>query len=198
MAVKCPSCGKDVGDGASFCAMCGREIAPPRLRPRVVQSKAKRDGKTMWIVDLVVVFVILLPTAVALYYMTRGYGPDEHHNTPYIQILNISNVTGGYRVTLTSPSSAAKWIDVQVQLTSVNGTSAWNLKTITWTGTSPARANMSSSLGVHLLVQDLEGDGQIRSGDSLTFTVVPAGAATLALAYTPTGSMMMSPASLTG
>ncbi len=162
-------------------------------------AKGKKDNKTMWIVVLVAVIVVVLPmvVATALYYMTLGLTNDNTPGyTPNVQILSKVQVTGGYKVALTSPTSIAKWGDVQMQLTTTSGISSWNLKTITWTGTTPADANMSASLGVYLLIRDLAGDGQIGSGDYMTFTGVPAGTVTLTMVYTPTGSAMMSGATI--
>ncbi len=146
------------------------------------------------VIATILMVAITVVLAAVLYVMVLGFGGTS--NTPNVQILSKTSVTSGYKVALTSPTSTAKWIDVQVQLTQVNGTSSWNLKTITWTGTSPASATLAASVGVTLVVQDLAGDGQIGSGDSLTFTGVPVGAVTLTLVYSPTGSAMMSGATI--
>ncbi len=117
-------------------------------------------------------------------------GTNTSSSTPTIQILSKTIITGGYRIALTSPTSPALWVDVQVQLTTTGGTSVWNLMDIAFSGT-PATANMSASSSVYLVVMDLASDGQIGSGDSLTFTVVPTGSVTLTLVYTPTGGAML-------
>ncbi len=169
--------------------------------------KAHRKDKTMkksWafrkdaaavspVIATILMVAITVVLAAVLYVMVLGFGGTS--NTPNVQILSKTSVTGGYNVALTSPTSTAKWIDVQVQLTTTGGTSVWNLKDIAFSGT-PATANMSASSSVYLVVKDLASDGQIGSGDSLTFTVVPTGAVTLTLVYSPTGSAMMSSATI--
>ena len=171
--------------------------------------KAHRKDKTMkksWairkdsaavspVIATILMVAITVVLAAVLYVMVLGFGGTS--NTPNVQILSKTSVTNGYKVALTSPTSTAKWIDVQVQLTTTAGTSSWDLKTIVWqTTTAPASANMSANAGVYLVVQDLAADGQIGSGDSLTFTGVPTGAVTLTLVYSPTGSAMMAGATI--
>ena len=145
------------------------------------------------VVVVVIVVVVSIIVSAILYIMLLGFG--SANPTPTVQILSKMTVTGGYKVALTNPTATVTWTDVQVQLATTAGTSSWNLKTITWTGTQ-ASANMSASSGVYLVVQDLAGDGHIGSGDSLTFTGVPAGAVMLTLVYTPTGTPMISPATI--
>jgi len=147
------------------------------------------------VIATILMVAITVVLAAVLYVMVLGFGGTS--NTPSVGILTKTSITQGYQVALTASTSTAKWIDVQVQLTTTAGTSAWNLKTITWAGTAPATGNMTAaSASIWLKVTDLGGDGQIGSGDYLTFTQggagIPSGTVTLTLLYTPTGSAMMS------
>jgi flagellin-like protein len=149
------------------------------------------------VIATILMVAITVVLAAVLYVMVLGFGGTQ--NTPNVQILSKSTITGGYQVALTSPTSATKWVDVQVQL-SVNGVvSSWDLKNIgtgtyLWSASAPKYVNMGASNGVTLNITDLAGDGQIGSGDSLTFTAASGMTTpvTLTLVYSPTGSAMMS------
>ncbi len=182
----------------------------------LVGREAHRKDKTMkkiWairkdaeavspVIATILMVAITVVLAAVLYVMVLGFGGTA--NTPNVMILSKTSVRNGYQVVLTSPTSTAKWIDVQVQLSVGSTVHSWNLKTITWTGTSPAVGNLTNSspaLGtdrVWLAVTDLAGDGQISSGDYLTFNETGgiSGSVTLTIIYTPTGSAMMSAATI--
>ncbi len=149
------------------------------------------------VIATILMVAITVVLAAVLYVMVLGFGGTQ--NTPNVQILSKTTITNGYQVALTSPTSTAKWVDVQIQLTNAGTVYAWNLKNVAWTGTAPQNYTAPSTpTGVTLLVTDLAGDGQIGSGDYLQFTMTGGftGSVTLTLLYTPTGSAMMSGATV--
>jgi flagellin-like protein len=172
----------------------------------VIRKNSEAVSPVIATILMVAITVVL---AAVLYVMVLGFGGTT--STPNVQVLKRTSVTSGYQVALTSPTSTVKWGDMQIQLTDGTNTLSYtNQTTALLTSATPPKvwhygsARTMGTLSVWLNVTDLAGDGKVSSGDYFVFTT--SGASTfsvsatysLTIIYTPTGSAMMSGASLTG
>jgi len=161
------------------------------------------------VIATILMVAITVVLAAVLYVMVLGFGGTT--STPNVQVLKRTTISSGYQVALTSPTATVKWGDVQIQLSDGTNTLTYNNQTtVLLTSASPPKmwhygsARTLGSLSVWFNVTDLAGDGKISSGDFMSITTGGAStfsvstSYTLTIIYTPTGSAMMSGASLTG
>jgi len=164
-----------------FCPHCGREVRATPHRPGylaptgpVTVARHKDDTNILVLIILVVVIVLVLPIflAMILYVGVLEFG-GEQQTTPQAALAT-QTVPWGQKLWVTSISSETSWSDVEVAISDDLETAFWNPLSSSLDDGATAVAELGqATLGALTLwcnVTDLEGNGAIDFGDSVTIT----------------------------
>ena len=140
MTNNCPSCGKELKEGAKFCQYCGNKIQAqtvppspppqqyqqpptPQPAPAPMQPKKSKTGLIIGIVAVVVVVVVLLVVMLMFFSGGLNLGGDEgHFNGTWEQTLG----TEPYTTTIQLVFNSDKTYEFKSGFITETGT--WNIK----------------------------------------------------------------------
>ncbi len=162
-----------------FCPHCGREVKASAHRPGYIApagpiSAVKQKGETnmLLIVILVIVVVLMVPVLVAVLYLSvLEFG--DGMETPLVT-LSKQPVASGQKLSVVSVSMETTWSDLEIIITEGTNHSSWSPSASDLdAGTAQTSYLGQAALGSLILwcnVTDLEGNGLIDMGDSITIT----------------------------
>jgi len=180
--MRCPDCGTEVPQDASFCVRCGRQMrnAPFVSSHRMMGTKdaaagTKSERRTIVLIAAIVAVVIVLPIVLAaiMYVMVLGFGNEDDY-TP-AAYLGRTSVADGYKFTFSSPSRDVYWSDVTIRLSDGYDFVSWDPVSSDLDGGSASTHSytleaLGEDLQVWLNVTDNAGNGLIDNGDYFTLT----------------------------
>jgi len=166
------------------------------------EDEYKQVGK-MCIVLGIVSFVVNVGLAALLYIMVLGFG-GTGDQTPEVLIISKTTIPGGFKFTLSAPTSELVWSDVSIQVNDAMGFATWHPNTEDLTSSSVypvtcpygTRGGMTG-IDVEMNVTDLAGNGRVSNGDFVTLTATDGAFSTsttyaFVLIYEPTGGSIVS------
>lgn len=178
-----------------FCPHCGREVRATPHRPGylaptgpVSLPKQKSDTNVLVLIILIVVIVLVLPIflAMILYVGVLEFGGDQQA-TPAASISR-QTIVYGQKFTVFSMSSETLWSDVGIGVSDGHDVTFWSPSSSALAGGVTIVDSLgSATLGALALwcnVTDLEGNGVIDMGDSVTITTGSSPTFSAATTYT--------------
>ncbi len=149
------------------------------------------------VIATILMVAITVVLAAVLYVMVLGFGTGGS-NTPTVQLTSrTATAAGGYKWTITAPTTEVTWTDLTVILQDSTNSATWSTMTQAGlTGTGVQTQSITADFGGTTFwcnVTDLGGNGILSNGDYFTIEAAFASgtAYTMTMMHEPTDGQMV-------